>query len=471
MSSGYKETIFLGNSATGPNPATSVMPLTVEACLEEMAVLYALGVRYAHYHARNPATSEQSENLIWYNDLALALAERYPEVVTSFGSSRQGPELRAAMQYTEVLVEAVRLLSGKHEMVFWNAMIAGFALASEGKFQEFFPRLEISHPEVIEALRALPVTHISASLNVLLGREETPAPPPWESLGLMMQILNRAATKPDIFERYLETRGELARAGQFMLAMKRCGAPDYGTWVAAPDIILTGDALEVDENKRRRDGVLDPHALAAHVEVVAEVMAHLHIGHEIEVTTFPGGLNVLKYLGDSRRSGVRLQEPVNVVVLFGFSDELRIPESYEDFQAAILRVREAMPEGMDFRITVGAVVRKHEAHRQRPLDPEVSGSPVLDDVQRVCDYCLREDSGVDMFRTGVEDSPYRLIAGVVREVSNEENVRMALEIMSRRGVAPETDHEKIASAFEKPVPSPWQDMISEIGALGPDIRQ
>ena len=64
----------------------------------EVKSLHTLGVRYFHWHARNPQTREQSCAPWLYRDLGRALRTWNPEVILSYGGSRNGPEIIKAIR-------------------------------------------------------------------------------------------------------------------------------------------------------------------------------------------------------------------------------------------------------------------------------------------------------------------------------------------------------------------------------------
>ncbi|KQH76040.1 hypothetical protein AO501_18650 [Mycobacterium gordonae] len=64
----------------------------------EAAALFDIGVRYYHYHARNPVTQEQSTANSLYWEVSLAVQDRLPGMLISFGASRNGVEVKEAIQ-------------------------------------------------------------------------------------------------------------------------------------------------------------------------------------------------------------------------------------------------------------------------------------------------------------------------------------------------------------------------------------
>jgi hypothetical protein len=68
-----------------------------EEIANELGRLYALGVRYMHEHARNPSTREQTCETGLYRSFGELCAALCPDALVSFGASRNGPEIDAAV--------------------------------------------------------------------------------------------------------------------------------------------------------------------------------------------------------------------------------------------------------------------------------------------------------------------------------------------------------------------------------------
>lgn len=64
----------------------------------EAAALFDIGVRYYHYHARNPRTQEQSTSNALYSALSHEIQDRLAGMLISFGASRNGVEVREAIR-------------------------------------------------------------------------------------------------------------------------------------------------------------------------------------------------------------------------------------------------------------------------------------------------------------------------------------------------------------------------------------
>lgn len=80
---------LLDNISTGAAIKTSPQAISAEA-----EALYGLGCRYYHYHARNPVTHEQTTDNDVYQQVSRAVQRRCPEMLLSFGGSRNGKEVR-----------------------------------------------------------------------------------------------------------------------------------------------------------------------------------------------------------------------------------------------------------------------------------------------------------------------------------------------------------------------------------------
>lgn len=69
------------------------IPKTLDEAANEAVALHALGVRYFHYHARDGASGEQSTRNEIYSALGLCLQKRTPEMILSYGASRNGRQV------------------------------------------------------------------------------------------------------------------------------------------------------------------------------------------------------------------------------------------------------------------------------------------------------------------------------------------------------------------------------------------
>lgn len=67
-----------------------LMPIQMEEIEREVDALVRDSVRYVHWHARHPATREQSADPKLYRAFGLATRERHPGLALSCGASRNG---------------------------------------------------------------------------------------------------------------------------------------------------------------------------------------------------------------------------------------------------------------------------------------------------------------------------------------------------------------------------------------------
>jgi hypothetical protein len=93
----------------------------VDAILGETAELYERGVRYLHWHPRNPATREQSCDLPLFREFSLKLRQQFSGLALSFGGSRNGAEIQQAIasggEWARIQQAALPLHEGGAEFV------------------------------------------------------------------------------------------------------------------------------------------------------------------------------------------------------------------------------------------------------------------------------------------------------------------------------------------------------------------
>lgn len=84
--------------------------------VDEAAELADLGMRYYHYHARNPLTQEQSTSNTLYSAVSYQIQDRLPGILLSFGASRNGIEVKEAIrchgEWERISQAALPLYSG-----------------------------------------------------------------------------------------------------------------------------------------------------------------------------------------------------------------------------------------------------------------------------------------------------------------------------------------------------------------------
>ena len=69
------------------------IPVAFHQVRAELEQLDALGVRYYHYHARNPDTAEQTTDNAVYRAVGLLARRTAPHMMLSYGASRNGSEV------------------------------------------------------------------------------------------------------------------------------------------------------------------------------------------------------------------------------------------------------------------------------------------------------------------------------------------------------------------------------------------
>lgn len=91
------------HAATGNRVLDAILqgayiPVKLEDILKENEILYAEGVRYFHWHARNPVTREQSCDSTLYRLFGQWQRQQNPGLALSYGGSRNGREINAALK-------------------------------------------------------------------------------------------------------------------------------------------------------------------------------------------------------------------------------------------------------------------------------------------------------------------------------------------------------------------------------------
>ncbi|ATL69913.1 hypothetical protein CRH09_30800 [Nocardia terpenica] len=139
---------------------------------------------------------------------------------------------------------------------------------------------------------------------------------------------------------------------------------------------------------------------------------------------------------------------LNVTLLFGFSSGMSFPATYEEFKRVVELAKslehDLAEPGVKKRkvtITVGAAVPPHLAPTHfRELDVGQQRGRRACALRRLINYAAQPDSGVDIVRTGMEDTPYLVDAyGQVRMTDNVELLSMAIDELRANGADIEYD--------------------------------
>jgi uncharacterized protein (DUF849 family) len=105
---------------------------------------------------------------------------------------------------------------------------------------------------------------------------------------------------------------------------------------------------------------------------------------------------------------------LNICVLFGFSPKLPFPTTYSDFRAVVAQAKSVASghsKEKEFRISVtvgAAVLPQHAANLTLPMDIGPMSGSVISPTDRIVGYASQRDSGVDVVRVGLEDTPYKI---------------------------------------------------------------
>jgi beta-keto acid cleavage enzyme len=107
--------ISTGDPVFDPILRGDCIPVHSGALLGEIRSLYSMGARYFHVHARNPQTREQTCNPQIYCELGRTLRNWNPEIILSFGGSRNGREIAQAIRQGTEWSRMVHAAHPRHE--------------------------------------------------------------------------------------------------------------------------------------------------------------------------------------------------------------------------------------------------------------------------------------------------------------------------------------------------------------------
>lgn len=348
--------------------------------LAEAEELYRLGVRYYHYHARNPLSREQTTDNAIYQQVSAQIQSAHPDMLLSFGASRNGAEVR---QRVEQYGEWERVSQCALPLHLGGAHFVTLQAAVE---LQLIVEMERQHG-AIDAARA---SH-----------------PTFRDLV--------AAYQPSDNEEHASLHTYSTTNGA-----------DYGRTSPKVQFLVYRKAVA----ERRRLGLL----------------------HEIEWVQLERSYAMSRYAVEHPEIQLGDSQQLNITLLFGFSPRLPFPESYDEFRRVVRLARSLEwnlgEPGVPRRrvsITVGAaVLPQHAAQNRRTPDVGPSSGPVCA-LRRLIAYASRPDSGVDIVRVGMEDTPYAVgDDGALHETDNVGLVRIALRELERHGVEVETDRARVA---------------------------
>lgn len=137
---------------------------------------------------------------------------------------------------------------------------------------------------------------------------------------------------------------------------------------------------------------------------------------------------------------------LNITLLFGFSPKLPFPHTYREFREAVelaklLEYDVAGERVRDATISVGAAVIPQQAESNYiPLDIGPRAGRPACALRRLATYAAQHDSGVDVLRSGMEDTPYMVDeSGNIHVCDNVKLVRLYRQVTEVAGARVVTD--------------------------------
>ncbi|WP_334484827.1 3-keto-5-aminohexanoate cleavage protein [Bradyrhizobium algeriense] len=357
------------------------IPVSENDLTQEACSLYFAGCRYFHYHARNFETREQTTRNSVYSRISNLVRLMCPDMLISFGASRNGAE------------------------VLHN-------IANRGEWER------VSQAE-------LPLQYGGAHFVTTQAAIE---------LQVICQLERKLGRKID---------SEYAKSAEFLANIH----------AYYPSTHVEKAALET--NSTANGGNYGSSSPAAQIEVYSRAINARNIQnllHEVEWVQFDRSLAMTRMAIE--RPEIRLggNGRLNITILFGFSPRLRFPETYEEFKGVVDAARSLerdLVTGEKHRtitISVGAaVLPQHAAQHVQELDVGRFRGQKACALRRLAAWAAQPDSGVDILRSGMEDTPYEL--DLEKGISPTSNVRLceiaAREIL-RQGTKIETDKHAIS---------------------------
>lgn len=342
--------------------------------------LHRLGVRYYHYHARNPVTREQTTDNDLYQRVSARIQSRHPDMLLSFGASRNGTEVRQRVEQF-----------GEWERVSQCALPL---------------HLGGAHFVTIQA---------AVELQVIVEMERRFGP-----------ISPELASSPAFLDLLTSYRPSDNEAHAALHTHSTTNGADYGRTSPRVQFLVYRKAVA----ERRRLGLL----------------------HEIEWVQLDRSYAMSRYAVEHPEIRLGDSQQLNITLLFGFSPRLPFPETYAEFRRVVQLARSlewnlAEPEVPRRKVSISvgaAVLPQHADLHRRASDVGPPGGPVCA-LRRLVSYAARPDSGVDILRVGMEDTPYAVNQdGRVVETDNVGLVRIAREELARQGAEVETDPDRMA---------------------------
>lgn len=346
----------------------------------EANALYAMGCRYYHYHARNPVTREQTTSNDIYGSVSSLVQRRCKEMLISFGASRNGPEVRESIQ----------------------------------RYGEWERLSQCSIP-----------LHLGGAHFVTLQAAV--------ELQLMVEIERQ----------YGDLGLDLIDSGSFSKIIA-----DY----QPSDRLATANLNTYSTSDGANYGRTSPLIQFQVYRSGIQARQRLGLLHEVEWVQFPRSYAMTRYAVEHPDLRLGGTGQLNITILFGFSPKLPFPKTYAEFRHVVEHARkleyDLAEPGVKKRqvtITVGAAVLPEQVREHHiPIDVGARLGQPVSALHRLVAYAAQPDSGVDVLRFGMEDTPYAVDTdGCLRLADNCDLADQVINELARNGAQVETDHSTI----------------------------
>ncbi|MCB5910435.1 hypothetical protein [Streptomyces pinistramenti] len=350
------------------------------ALIAEAEALHGMGCRYYHYHARNPKTHEQSTSNEIYQAISRPLQRRCKEMLISFGASRNGPEVRDSI----------------HRFGEWERI----------------------------SQSSLPLHLGGAHFVTLQAAVE---------LQLMCEIERQ----------YGDMSLDFIDSEEFSKVIA-----DY-----QPSNRLTTASLETYSTSNGANyGRTSPAIQSEVYRNAIQARRQLGLFCEVEWVQFPRSYAMTRYAVEHPDMNLGGSGQLNITLLFGFSPRLPFPKNYAEFKQVVDSAKkleyDLAEPGVKKRhvtVTVGAAVLPEQAGEHfTPLDVGARRGRSACALRRLATYAAQKDSGVDIIRFGMEDTPYAVDAdGALHLADNCDLAETVINELAANGAQVETDHDVI----------------------------
>ena len=317
-----------------------LIPVSFEDIGRELDALLSVGCRYWHIHARNPQSREQSCDNSLYSFYGSLGRKKNPDLLISFGGSRNGVEIVSALQKR-----------GEWDRI---SQVALHPAKGGANFVTFQAAIELQIVCDLERQGFVEFDHSNGQFHLLKS--------------LADYVPSRSSQESGIEVYSTDNGGNYGKSSAHI---------QYDTLLKCIiERSKIGQPFEVEWVQHARSRFL------------TWFMVH-HLA--------------------SRDASI---DRLNISLLFGFSPRLPFPLKYENFKRVVNHARQIAkghPRERDICISVSvgcAVLPQHSADLTRPMDVGPLKGQVLSPLDRLIAYASEPDSGVDIMRVGLEDTPY-----------------------------------------------------------------